>query len=576
LQGSKFTGIQGFDNGWFKACAIWLQFVRWWIACRDLCGEGPRWKFQVTMAALDPRIFQAALLEVAEATKTAAQAAQAVQKASASPSSSPTGGSAQTVDGSKLLKKPPLFEHKTTEDEIRAFRDWSWMLIQYLNAIDAGFEKELQQLMDDPTNALDLTTASAETRNRSTQLYGMLASVCRNRSSNIIRSVRNPDGYEALRQLLLALRPSTSGRGLALMVALTSWPQFTMSQPLQPLKLEDALEEARRAGTTIPDQLQQAILLKCVSGQLRTYLNLAIQDATTFKELREHVKKWDRNQQKWAGLLFSGEDSNAAAPMEIDRIHGGGKKGKDKGKRFQQKGQQKGKGKSKSKNDGKSGFKGKSKNEGKGKAGGKSYDSTSGKGKGNSRTDVCFRCGKSGRFAKDCYAWGASVRNMQHEGQQLPNPQASQSSLTPSNATAGGSPSSSGPHQQSATQFRVARIHDCDIEFQNTSDVSRHDELGFDLRNPVMSPSLSCAFMVQCVQWLKQCLMIPTCAVFCWTVVQMQTFFLRAWLDLELNLIGLLQSFRMLRGTSFPLRLCETSSCTWQTAMVSQWSSEKL
>ena len=449
------------------------------------------------MAALDPQIFQAALLEVAEATKTAAQAAQAVQKASASPSSSPTSGSAQTVDWSKLLHKPPLFEHKTTEDEIRAFRDWSWMLIQYLNAIDAGFEKELQQLMDDPTNALDLTTASAETRNRSTQLYGMLASLCRSRSSNIIRSVRNTDGYEALRQLLLALRPSTSGRGLALMAALTSWPQFTMSQPLQPLKLEDALEEARRAGTTIPDQLRQAILLKCVSGQLRTYLNLAIQDATTFKELREHVKKWDRNQQKWVGLLFPGEDSNAAAPMEIDRSHGGGKKGQDKGKGFQQKGQQKGKGKSKSKNDGKSGFKGKSKNEGKGKAGGKSYDSTSGK--GNSHTDVCFRCGKSGHFAKDSYAWGASVRNMQHEGQQLPNPQASQSSLTPSHATAGGSPSSSGPHQRSATQFRVARIHDC----ENTSDVSRHDELGFDLRNPVMSPSLSCAFMVQCVQWLK-------------------------------------------------------------------------
>ena len=58
------------------------------------------------MAALDPQIFQAALLEVAEATKTAAQAAQAVQKASASPSSSPTRGSAQTVDWSKLLHKP--------------------------------------------------------------------------------------------------------------------------------------------------------------------------------------------------------------------------------------------------------------------------------------------------------------------------------------------------------------------------------------------------------------------------------------------------------------------------------------
>ena len=80
-----------------------------------------------------------------------------------------------------------------------------------------------------------------------------------------------------------------------------------MSQPLQPqlLKLEDALEEARRAGTTIPDQLQQAILLKCVGGQLRTHLNLAIQETTSFKDLREHVLLWDRSQQKWSGLIFS-------------------------------------------------------------------------------------------------------------------------------------------------------------------------------------------------------------------------------------------------------------------------------
>lgn len=190
-----------------------------------------------------------------------------------SPSSSSTN-----VDWSKLLNKPPLFEHKTTEDEIRAFRDWSWQLIQFLNTIDPGFEKELQALMDDPSNALDLSTASADTRNRSAKLYGLLASLCRNRSLHVIRSVKAPDGYEALRQLTLALRPASNNRGLALMAAFTSWPQFAMNQPLQPqlLKLEDALEEARRAGTTIPDQLKQAILLKCVSGQLRAHLNLVV------------------------------------------------------------------------------------------------------------------------------------------------------------------------------------------------------------------------------------------------------------------------------------------------------------
>lgn len=57
------------------------------------------------------------------------------------------------MDWSKLLNKPPLFDYKTIEDEIRAFRDWSWQLVQFLNTIDPGFEKELQALMDDPGNA---------------------------------------------------------------------------------------------------------------------------------------------------------------------------------------------------------------------------------------------------------------------------------------------------------------------------------------------------------------------------------------------------------------------------------------
>ena len=209
----------------------------------------------------NPQIFQAAILEVAEAAKAAVQLAQQVQQqqqpgVTASPSSSPSSSSS------------PNIEYKTTEDEIRAFRDWSWQLIQFLNAIDPGYEKELEALMNDPTNALDLTTASMETRQRSAKLYGLLASLCRNRSLNVIRSVKQADGYEALRQLTVALRPASNNRGLALMAALTSWPAFVMSQPLQPqlLKLEDALKEARRAGTSIPDQLQQAILLSVLEG----------------------------------------------------------------------------------------------------------------------------------------------------------------------------------------------------------------------------------------------------------------------------------------------------------------------
>ena len=328
------------------------------------------------MAEFNPAIFQAALLEVAEATKAAASATQAVQQLqqaqqqvvqSQAASSSPTGSPHGNVDWSKLINKPPLLDGKTTEDEIKLFRDWSWQLVQFLNAIDSGYEPEIQSIMDDPTKRLDMSTASAETRQRGAKLYGLLASLCRNRSLHVVRSVKQADGFEALRQLTLTLRPSNNNRGLALMGALTNWPAFNMSQMLQPqlLKLEEALEEARKAGSTIPDQLQQAILLKCVSGQLRTHLNLQIQESTTFKELREQVLRWDRSQQKWSSLIFS-EDASTSTPMEVDRVYdsrgwsGGKSKGnKGKGKPYNYKGDQKGKVKGKGKTkDGKSGQKG--------------------------------------------------------------------------------------------------------------------------------------------------------------------------------------------------------------------------
>ena len=281
-------------------------------------------------------------------------------------------------------------EGKPIEDEIKQYRDWSWQLVQYLNAIDPGFEAEVQQIMDDPTKALDMTTASLETRTRSSKLYSLLASLCRNRSLSVVKSVMKADGFEALRQLTLTMRPSTSGRGLALMAALTSWPTFNMQQGLQAqvLKLDEALLEAKRAGSSIPDQLQQAILLKCVSGQLRTHLNLHVQEAATFPELREQVLKWDRAQQKWNGLIFA-EDSSGAAPMEIDRVWSyGNDKGWSSGKKGS-KGKQKGpkgppKGKSKGKNSkGKDGRDGKGKKGDKGKGYVKPDDRSKGKGKGD-------------------------------------------------------------------------------------------------------------------------------------------------------------------------------------------------
>ena len=224
-----------------------------------------------------------------------------------------------------------------------------------------------------------------------------------------------------------------------------------MNQLLQPqlLKLEEALEEARRAGSDIPDQLQQAILLKCVSGQLRTHLNLAVQDAT-------QVLRWDRSQQKWSNLIF--DESSGATPMEVDRVYadgrnwnGDGKKGdKGKGKNgFSPKGNSKGKVKGKTKTKDGKGQKGKQKGEMQSKGSGK--QSVSGKGK-SGKTDVqCHKCGKYGHFARDC--WGTSVRQVQSESSN--NLQPVQQTSVPA-----GLPSSS-----TSSQLPVAPNKDVSLEF---------------------------------------------------------------------------------------------------------------
>ena len=114
---------------------------------------------------LDPALLQTALLQVADATKAAADAATAMQQqaqqqtqqqAQAKAAAAPSSGSGSTVDWSKLFQRPPLFEHKSVEDEIKSFRDWSRMLCQYLSAIDSGFEEELKSLFADPTKPLDM------------------------------------------------------------------------------------------------------------------------------------------------------------------------------------------------------------------------------------------------------------------------------------------------------------------------------------------------------------------------------------------------------------------------------------
>ena len=50
------------------------------------------------------------------------------------------------------------------------------MVTQLLNAIDVGYEPEIQAIVDSSSAPMDMSTATSETRQRGAKLYGLLAS----------------------------------------------------------------------------------------------------------------------------------------------------------------------------------------------------------------------------------------------------------------------------------------------------------------------------------------------------------------------------------------------------------------
>eukprot|EP00435_Cladocopium_sp_Y103_P024508 s2794_g6.t1 len=288
----------------------------------------------------------------------------------------------------------------------------------------------------------------------------MLAGLVKNRALSIVRAAPAGNGYEALRQLVLSMRPTTQARGLSLLATVTAWPAFAMSKPLQAqlLRLEDAYEETRRAGTTLGDELKSAILLRCLSGALKTHLSLTLSDTSKYSDVREEILRWDRAHQKWSNLVATTDDAgNETKLMEVDRIQGKGE-GNDKGKGKSDKGAGKGKSKQKNKDKGKS--KG---NYEKGNNSGKGKSQFQGKGKGNKNDKVCYICNKAGHFAKDC--WSA-VRNVQAASSVDGSSQSGWTNVTsvsqqPAGVNQGaqhGPPQQQQQHVQPSTQYKVSRI----------------------------------------------------------------------------------------------------------------------
>ena len=210
--------------------------------------------------------------------------------------------------------------------------------VQFCNFI--GHFDVLRKNLDTAINVASLTD---EQKRRGTFLYGLLASLLRNRPLMMLKGADRGNGFEAVRQLFRTCQPSSRNRGLGLLHVLMRWPEFDMKVAMLPqiLKLEDSFREYERIGGLLSGELKFAVLMKSIGGQFKTYLNMTIQESTTYDSLRESILQYDQATVKWSSAMALGtsmQSGDEPTPMEVDRICKGKGKGKDKGKNDKGKG----------------------------------------------------------------------------------------------------------------------------------------------------------------------------------------------------------------------------------------------
>ena len=201
--------------------------------------------------------------------------------------------------------------------------------------MDPEFAVDLARIRKNSNSEVDMSIMDDSEKKRCTFLYGLYASLLRQRPLMMLKKIEGSNGFEALRQLVLSMEPVSRNRSLGILNAIMSWPQFSMkggSVVAQLLRLEAAFREYERTtGEALQEELRFAVVFRCVTGQLKTRLQLQVQDGTSYADLREHIVRYDKATLKWTdAMCLASEPSHETVPMDVGRIEKG-KKGKGKG-----------------------------------------------------------------------------------------------------------------------------------------------------------------------------------------------------------------------------------------------------
>ena len=96
-------------------------------------------------------------------------------------------------------------------------------------------------------------------------------------------------------------------RSLGLLTMLLEWSPFDMRKGgllNQLLKLEEGFTEYERTGAKLEDTIKFAILMKCVSGQLKTWLQLNVAESQSYTAIQH-----DGATLRWSSAMMLGQEN---------------------------------------------------------------------------------------------------------------------------------------------------------------------------------------------------------------------------------------------------------------------------